>query len=332
MAKRTNENPPDSTQMSLGRIVTNLPAVRAAKKINQNSRVSRRLIEPIDAEHDELTFQHSVFCQTSLPFKNPGDDVRLWKRTQGRAMLVVQAGHVLKPSDDKIIDVGLPWGAKPRLILAHLNTLALQKGSPEIEIENSLSAFVKRIRGFDGGRETRMFKDQLTRLSVATIRLAVEWADHRTLQVTGQIVSQFELWPEKDERQRVLWPSTIKLSQEYFTSLQDHAVPLYEEDLAALAHSSLALDLYCWLAQRLHRVTPTKPAFITWAALKTQFGPDFDRMADFKKFFRKALRQVRSRYQRAILDLDSHGITLHHSLPPVTKRQVMLSPLQKSGT
>jgi Plasmid encoded RepA protein len=116
----------------------------------------------------------------------------------------------------------------------------------------------------------------------------------------------------------------------YFNSLQEHAVPLNEADLAALAHSAMALDLYAWLAQRLHRVTPLKPAFITWAALKQQFGPDFGRIADFKKFFRIALRQVRARYDRALLDLDGNGITLHHSLPPVTKRQVLLPP--KSGT
>jgi len=47
-------------------------------------------------------------------------------------------------------------------------------------------------------------------------------------------------------------------------------------------------------------------------------------MCDFKPEFRKALRQVRARYQRAILDLDNRGITLHHSLPPVTKQQVLL--------
>ena len=70
---------------------------------------------------------------------------------------------------------------------------------------------------------------------------------------------------------------TIQLSLDYFDSLQEHAVPLNEADLAALAHSALALDLYCWLAQRLHRVNPARPAFIQWPALKQQFGPDYGR-------------------------------------------------------
>jgi Plasmid encoded RepA protein len=333
MADRVNDNPKDPVQMSLGGIVTSLPAVRAAKKINTKSRVHRRLIEPLELAEDDneprLSFQHTVFCQAGLPYRNPGDDVRLWKRTQGAILLQVEAGQVANPATRDMMEVGLPWGTKPRLILAHLNAEALRKQSPVIEVEASLSAFVKRIRGFQHGREIRMFKDQLSRLSAATVRLATFRGD-RAFQVNAQVVEAFELWPELDARQRVLWPSTIQLSHQYFNSLLEHAVPLNEADLAALAHSALAIDVYCWLAQRLHRVTPLKPVFITWAALKQQFGPDYGRMDNFKRKFRATLRQVRARYQRAILDLDDRGITLHHSLPPVTKQQVTL-PSPNSG-
>jgi hypothetical protein len=182
---------------------------------------------------------------------------------------------------------------------------------------------VKRIRGFDGGREIRAFKDQLSRLSVAVVRLATTRGD-RAFQVNAQVVDAFELWPELDDRQRVLWPSTIQLSHPYFNSLLEHAVPLNEADLAALAHSALGIDLYSWLAQRLHRINPNRPAFISWAALKQQFGPDYGRMDHFKTFFRKTLRQVLTRYQAARIEIDGCGMRLHNSLPPVTKRLVML--------
>jgi len=319
------------SQRSLGDVLTNLPAMRAAKKVKTLGPVHRRLIAPLDDSEQgrELVYQHTVFCQTSLPYRDPGDDVRAWEREQGVVALRVEAGAARHPKTEKWVELGLPWGTKPRLILAHLNAEAIKKGSAEIEVEGSLSAFVKRIRGFDGGREIRAFKDQLTRLSVATIRLATT-NGVRGFQINSHIVGGFELWPENDERQRVLWPSIITLSKEYFLSLQAHAVPLYEGDLAALAHSAMALDIYAWLAQRLHRIEPTKPAFITWAAIKEQFGPDFGRMVDFKAKFRGALRQVMARYDRARLDLDNRGMTLHHSLPPVTKRQIALSP--KSGT
>ena len=320
-----------SAQQNLADILTNLPAVRTAKKVNTLSRVHRRLIEPLDDSEQarELAFQHTVFCQTSLPYRDPGDDVREWERRQGAVSLLVEAGRALHPRTQEWVKLGLPWGTKPRLILAHLNAEALRKKSRTIEIESSLSAFVKRIRGFDGGREIRAFKDQLSRLSVATVRLAATLGQ-RSAQVNSQVIAGFELWLEKDERQRVLWPSVIALSKDYFDSLQVHAVPLYEADLAALAHSAMALDIYAWLAQRLRRVEPLHPAFVPWAVLKEQFGPDYGRMVDFKRFFRQALRQVHVRYDRARFDLDERGITLHHSLPPVTEQRVFLPPKSDS--
>src|SRR6185437_9501245 len=104
----------------------------------------------------------TVFCQTYLPYRDPGDDVREWYRAQGTTSLLIEAGRVFNPSTCEWQRVGLPWGTKPRLILAHLNAEALRQGSPTIEVESSLSAFVKRIRGFDGGREILTFKEQVS--------------------------------------------------------------------------------------------------------------------------------------------------------------------------
>ena len=82
MADRSNDNPPDPAQMSLGGIVTSLPAVRAAKKANTLSRVHRRLIEPLDTDQDNearLAFQHTVFRSTPkwLPLSSYGPN---WTR------------------------------------------------------------------------------------------------------------------------------------------------------------------------------------------------------------------------------------------------------------
>ena len=304
----------------------------AAKKANTRSRVHRRLIEPIAEDDRRLVFQHTVLCQTAMPYHDPGDAVRIWQREQGAVALRIEAGSARHPKSQEWIELGLPWGTKPRLILAHLNAEAMRRQSPVIEVEHSLSAFVERIRGFKGGRELAAFKDQLSRLSVAMVRLAMTRGG-RAFQIDTKMVTAFELWPERDDRQRVLWPATIKLSQEYFDSLQQHAVPLNEADLAALAHSALSLDLYAWLAQRLHRVAPGKPAFIAWAALKQQFGPDYGQMFNFKRKFRVALRQVRTRYGGAVLDLDEHGMTLHHSPTPApaAATQVLLPLRDPAG-
>jgi hypothetical protein len=145
----------------------------------------------------------------------------------------------------------------------------------------------------------------------------------------GQIVSEFDLWFSRDERQRVLWPTTVRLEQRYFESLMAHAVPLDERALGALSHSAMALDVYAWLAQRLHRIHPRENAFIAWTALRDQFGFGYADMRKFKQVFRTALCQVLAVYPDARLTLDGRGMTAHHSAPPVTRRvapAVSLSP------
>ena len=102
----------------------------------------------------------------------------------------------------------------------------------------------------------RTVKEQLARLSAASIRLGVV-RDGHALTVNSQIVTAFDIWFPKDERQRVLWPSTVRLSLDYWESLKAHAVPLDEDHIARLSHSALALDIYAWLANRLHRIPQT---------------------------------------------------------------------------
>ena len=53
---------------------------------------------------------------------------------------------ILNPETGQYIQLGLPFGTKPRLILAHLNAEAIKTASPLIEMEDSLTAFVKRIQ------------------------------------------------------------------------------------------------------------------------------------------------------------------------------------------
>ena len=298
-------------------------------KIKPLSKVARRAVRTsVDIELDppeQISYQHTVLCQTSLPYRNPGQNVREWEREQGVVSLRVEAGAARNPDTNKWVKLGLPFGTKPRLIMAHLNAEAIKTGSPVIEMENSLTAFVKRVQGRSPtGPNIRAFKDHLGRLATSTIRMAVAMED-RAVQVDSKIVTAFDLWFPKNDKQRVLWPSTIHLSLDYFTSLEKHAVPLDERALAALSHSAMALDIYSWLAQRLHRVPEGRPQFITWAAIKDQFGQGHKRMNNFKAVFRVALKQVLIQYQAANIEEDGRGLTLRNSAPPVAKKLYLVN-------
>ncbi len=308
----------------LGDILPPLPVVKTEKKEKKPlSRIQERLIESCvaiqDADPKSILYQHSVFCQTSLPYRDPGQEVRVWERKQGAISLRVEAGVAQSPDSDDWIELGLPWGAKPRLILAHLNAEALRVGSPVVEVEDSLTAFVKRLCLDTGGRTMRTIKDQLARLSGSTIRLGIR-ADGRAVTIKRDIISAFDLWLPKDDRQRVLWPSTIQLSPEYFDSLMKHAVPLDDRAVAALSHSAMGLDMYAWLAQRLHRVDPHKPQSVSWEAVKAQFGWHYGEMRKFRQVFRRTLTEVLTQYRAARIEMDDEGLTLRNSPPPIKGR------------
>jgi hypothetical protein len=87
----------------------------------------------------------------------------------------------------------------------------------------------------------------------------------------------------------------------------------------------MALDVYVWLAQRLHRVPPSRSQFLTWVILHEQFGQGFARVRDFRRRFLHTLRQVRAAYPDARLDANTQGLTLRHSRPPVAAQQHTLS-------
>lgn len=313
-----NRNDDDNKKPGLNLVTDVLPA--ALKPPGKT--LNRLFDEYVGAPDMEapILYQHSVLCQTCLPYRDPGEDVRLWSRKNGHARLEIQAGRAFDGMRDDFIDVGLPFGPKPRLVMYHLNAEALRKQSPTIELEDSLTAFVKRTLGLDpGGRNIRTVKDQLTRLSAADFRIGTA-VEGRSVTLKGSVIEGFELWTARDPRQRVLWPTTVQFSERYFESLMKHAVPLNETAVARLSHNAMGLDIYTWLAQRLHRVEEGKGAFVAWASLKEQFGHGYGRMDNFKRVYRTTLRQVKLVYPEAKFDLDGEGMRLKHSRPPVARK------------
>ena len=281
----------------------------------------RRLLSQTHEESVQgILYQHSMLCQMSMPYRNPGDENRRWRRKNGYLTLELDAGRAFDERLDDFIDVGLPYGPKPRLVLYHLNAEAVRTQSPLIELEHSLSGFVKRTLGLDiQGRNFATIRDQLTRLAAADFRIGKSDAGH-SVTVHGRILNGFALWTPGKFSARAAWPTQVQFSPEYFVSLVSHAVPLNESAVARLAHNAMALDIYTWLAQRLHRIEAGKIALVSWASLQEQFGPGYAQVREFRRVFKHTLTQVKVVYPDAQIDLSLSGMTLKHSRPPVARR------------
>jgi Plasmid encoded RepA protein len=228
------------------------------------------------------------------------------------------------PETQKLEVVGLPYGTKSRLIMAHINSQAIKTQNKTLDIESSLSGFIKTLGLTTDGRTINDTKDQLRRLTTSIISLGY-FSEDKNYQVDLKIVKGFDINFSKDSNKRVNWSSEIILTDDYYNSLMQHAIPLDERALAALSHNAMALDIYAWLAQRLHRIAYGTPQFVSWQNLKDQFGGGYKDMKKFKEVFRKTLFFVRLQYQAARLDEDNNkGFILHNSPTPIPMKGFLI--------
>lgn len=268
------------------------------------------------ATSEDATYFHSIMCQVGLPRSKV--DGTTFERRCGGAVLLVKAGALW--DGEQFVPQIIPYGALPRCIFAWMNTVAIQEKSPVIEVGHSASHFMKMLgKKVTGGNTGTIqnFKTQIQALSSCSMTLGFN-ASGMANTFNGQPIKHFEAKFGHES----LWPEKIILSDEYFRSLEDRAVPLDIRAFTALSGSALALDIYCWLAQRLHRIEG-RPVLLHWANLRDQFGQEYtgkDPTNDFKKSFLKSLDQVLAVYQLARVKRVNGGLLLMASHPPVPYR------------
>ena len=131
---------------------------------------------------------------------------------------------------------------------------------------------------------------------------------------------------EDENLQGALFVEKASLSQSFFDELKKHPVPVEEAAVRQIANNSLALDVYCWLAYRLHSLD--HPINISWKALHGQFGRSVARLDHFKEHFRTVLALAMSVYPDANVDENptGAGLILSPSKPPVAARPKIPRP------
>lgn len=286
------------------------------------------MLNPAQGDDYNILYRHASMCQTYLPYRNPGDDVTEYSHRNGDVFLSIQATKVHDP-DGKLMTVGLPYGPKARLAMMHIDTMAILQRNRDVEVGDSMTSFVTDNLGLaNSGKNIRQVKEQMTRLAASMISVAkvIDHESHKQVkQFNSQLIQGFDVWFPKNEKQRILWSSTISLSGDYFESLMSQAVPHDMRMVAALANNPMALDVLSWLTQRLHRVSRSKPSFVTWQQMKEQFGSNYGMMKNFKRDFRKVLIMVTQQYQDArIEEVKNEGFLLYNSPTPVPYKSTPL--------
>lgn len=276
-------------------------------------------------EDPDILFNHSILCNVGLPRKKV--EGHKFIRTNGNASLILTAPPQV--INGKEVFRPLPYGTTPRLIMYYISTEAVKTKSRLIDIGENTRQFLTRLgidtNGGPRGGYTR-FQYQMNLFSNAHMDLS--WTntqeDGRTLhnQVTADPVASFKAWLSHDDTQLGMWPAELQLSETFYETLINHAVPLRDEAVSAIKKSSLALDIYNWLAHRLPRVNPNKPLKLSHNNLYEQFGQEYigkNGRDNFKKTFRKELDKVRLVYpsgDRAVKKV-AGGYLFYQAAPPI---------------
>ena len=299
-------------------------ALAVAQQVGQPDLFAR--VSAVACENPVPSFLHSALCAMSLPVRRPPNEMAPIIRKDGDYTLAITPRPVLQAAGT-LTTLGVPYGVLPRLILIHIMSQAVRTKSREVHLGATFTDWMRRMgyRSISYGPRgsATLVRQQLDRL------LACEWI----IRWDGENKDgskEFGIKEIKLSNEYVGYDTAsggfgreLKLTEGFFEHLRQHAVPLDETAIRQLRESPTALDLYTWLAYRLPRVNPRKPATLSWQQLAAHFGNDGNHIRKFRQTVRDAWdRQVSAVYPDARADFDATLIRLHASPAPLARKAV----------
>ena len=260
-----------------------------------------------DAE--KMGFTYSGFALTSLPHK-PQTELT-WKRDGHNLTMLIQSGvdRAGKP-------LGLPYGSYARFILLFLQSEAIRTSSREIELGRSMRVWLGCMGLSIGGMTYKKVNEQARRISGCTLTF---YADRQGAQIKsrGGFVKTEITMNNVVGDQPLLWQDRVLLDEDFFRALREHPVPVSESALRAIGPRSMVIDVYIWLAYRLHALK--RDIEVGWPALFAQFGAGFGTIRRFRQHFLECLALALAAYPEALVAIGERGVILRQSRPAIPK-------------
>lgn len=263
-----------------------------------------------DTSKVSLSFIPKHFILACLPHKDVGD-VGSWGKNVNNLSLLIESGSFLR--DNKAINIGIPYGSIPRLILIWITTEAVRKKNREINLGKSFIGFLKAIgfKAYGGGKNGPMNRvyQQMLRFFSSRISFTI-LSKNAVYRENYGIADQFYLWTSSNFDDKKL-KGKIVLDEVFFNYLLSNPVPLNWEMILSLKQSPLAIDLFIWLCYKA--ATLNSPQKFHWETLHNQFGSDFSCIRSFKYKIKKHLERILILYPELNITLNSRFIEINPS-------------------
>jgi len=271
--------------------------------------------EVMTDEKGRIGVAHAGFAMAALPHKKTAESV--WEKDGGTIKLLVESGL-----DADRNPVGVPYGSIARMILLYLQTQAVRTRSREVELGASMNAWLKAMDIPVGGKTYQVVREQSRRISRCRLTF-FRRTGHAELVTNGAFVRDAILPLDSTHAQQLpLWQERVRLDEGFYQSLIEHPLPLREAAVRQISSRSMAIDLYVWLAYRLHALPGPVP--VTWQALKRQFGEGYAELRFFRRDVLPNLKLALAVYPEAQVTVDEKdGLILYASPPPVSERKML---------
>jgi hypothetical protein len=247
--------------------------------------------------------------------KRTGDPV--WERDGGQVKLLVESGL-----DSSKQPIGIPYGSIARMILLYLQTRAVKTRCREVELGASMNAWLTAMNIPVGGKTYQIVREQSRKISRCRLTF-FRRTSGAELVTNGAFVRDAILPLDPDASDQMsLWQERVRLDEGFYQSLIEHPLPLRETAIKQISNRSMAIDLYVWLAYRLHILKD--PVEIHWPALRRQFGEGYKELRFFRRDMLPSLKLALAVYPEAHVNIDEKaGVTLYPSPPPVPERRAI---------
>ncbi|GAA6136493.1 replication protein RepA [Arenicella sp. 4NH20-0111] len=289
---------------------------------NKMTRHQKRLIEGAGIiqmnsayQAGSIAYMPTILIRATMPHSETS--ARIFERVDGR----------LKVTYADVNGVGLPYGGLPRIIMAWIATEVILTKSKRIDIDGSLSEFLRGLSMTStGGKKgsIKRVKKQFVSLFSCSIGHNVTKNGCQKIETLALATRQQYWWTPIAPETVLLKKSFIELSQEFYNQILESSAPIDMRALNLLKGSPLAMDIYVWLTYKMSIIT--EPVTISWPSLKDQIGvgyaADKKGLNRFQEAFKKHLMTVRIIYPTVNIELLYGRIRLLPSPPHVSKIRV----------
>lgn len=290
-------------------ITEGIEEARRQAVTKQERMVVEAAYQVLSDDAEKMGFTYSGFALTSLPHKR--QEAPTWRKEGHNLTLVVQAGV-----DRNEQSLGVPYGSYARFILLFLQSEAIRTRTREVELGRSMKVWLGNMGLSIGGMTYKKVNEQARRISACTLMFFSDRSGAELMRRGGFVDGAITMTDCIGD-QPSLWQEMVLLNEEFFRALRDHPVPFSETALRAIGPRSMVIDIYIWLAYRLHALK--RDVEVGWPSLYAQFGVGFQSHRRFKQHFMDCIALAVAANPEARVDIGNRGLIMRPSRPAIAK-------------